>query len=246
MDWVPNSHPFVAPLRLRRFACGDQIGGSCYVLSSYEYAADNDKDKLVDDGKPKIHRLSSESDWVVKEIPEDKNLGNQSLHRSGYCILFIPAPAEIEITPGPPRRTSHGNYTALPLISNDNWKKVATAFRLLGRYDRVVTRNITSVTSIPRTYSFNENFKEKLWMHVAMTRPRYSLPKYAAFALAATHFQTHNVTFAVMVGCSKNQINKVESLVQDWGDAVGAGPATSDAGEEERTILLGTPSHRLV
>ncbi|KAI0810574.1 hypothetical protein GGR55DRAFT_644472 [Xylaria sp. FL0064] len=224
MDWVPNSHPFVAPLRLRHFACGGQTNGSCHVLSSYEYSAKTDS--LVDDGTPKTHILSSESDWekwleVVDKIPKDENLSNRSFRRNGYCILFIPAPAKVEIKAGPSPVMSHGNYTALPLISNDNWKKVATAFRLPGHYDRVVTRNITSVTSVPRTYSFNGNFKERLWMHVAMTRPRYSLPKYAAFALAATHFQTQNVTFAIMVGCSEDQIDKIESLVRGWGDAVG-------------------------
>ncbi|KAI1352589.1 hypothetical protein F5Y01DRAFT_324285 [Xylaria sp. FL0043] len=224
MDWVPNSDPFVAPLRLRHFTCGSPTGGSCHVLSSYEYAAD--KNSLLDDGKPVIHRLSSQSDWenwlkVVDAIPEDGNLSSQSLHRNGYCILFIPAPAKIKIKAGPSPRTSHRNYTALPLISNANWQKVATAFRLPGHYDRVVTRNVTSVTSVPRTYSFNDNFKEKLWMHVAMTRPRYSLPGYHAFALAATHFQTQNATFAIMVGCSEDQIDKIESLVRGWGDAVG-------------------------
>ncbi|KAI0428509.1 hypothetical protein F5Y09DRAFT_357694 [Xylaria sp. FL1042] len=193
MYWVPNSKPFVAPSRLRHFACGDQTGSSCHVLSSYEYAVD------------KASLLSN----VL-------NYSNPECFHS-----FIPAPAQIEIKSGPSPVMSHGKYTALPLISNEYWKRVATAFRLPGHYDKVVTRNKTSIVSVPRTYSFNKDFKEELWMHVAMTRPRYGLPRYPAFALAATHFQTQNVTFAIMVGCSKSQIDKVESLVRGWGDAVG-------------------------
>ncbi|TGJ87103.1 hypothetical protein E0Z10_g1707 [Xylaria hypoxylon] len=143
-------------------------------------------------------------------------------HANPECVhSFIPAPADIEIEPGPPPVTTPGEYTDLPLISDANWDKVATAFRLPGHYDKVVERKVTSVVSIPRTYSFNGNFKEKLWMHVAMTRRRYSPREYPAFALAATHFQTQNITFAIMVGCSEQQIGKVESLVQGWGDAVG-------------------------
>ncbi|KAI0530253.1 hypothetical protein GGR58DRAFT_518626 [Xylaria digitata] len=136
---------------------------------------------------------------------------------------FIPAPADVETEPGPPPVSTQGSYTDFPLINDADWKRIATAFRLPGHYDKIATRGVTSIVSIPRTYSFNEKFKEKLWMHVAMTRPPEKALDldYDAFALAATHFQTQNTTFAIMVGCSKDQIDKVKSLVQGWKDAVG-------------------------
>ncbi|KAJ3578757.1 hypothetical protein NPX13_g1802 [Xylaria arbuscula] len=222
MDWVPNRDPFVAPSRLRHFRCGAQTGEYCRVFSSHKYNADNEED----DGNPVTQKLSTEQEWeelleFVASIPSDQSLNKDSLQKNGYCILFIPAPPSVEIAPGPPPVTTPGAYTNFPMISNEQWEKVATAFRLPGHYDKVVTRKVTSLISIPRTKSFNDDFKEKLWMHVAMTHPRYGLPENPAFALAATHFQTRNFTFAIMVGCSARQIRRVKSLVQGWKDAVG-------------------------
>ncbi|KAI0515137.1 hypothetical protein F5B22DRAFT_656319 [Xylaria bambusicola] len=139
---------------------------------------------------------------------------------SGYSHSFIPAPSNVELNSGQGPVTVPGAYTDLPAISKAHWERIATAFRLPGHYDRVVGRNATSIISIPRTFPFNNNFKGRLWMHVAMTHPQYGLPKHPAFALAATHFLTHNVAFAIMVGCSENQIDSVKYLMQGWGDAV--------------------------
>jgi hypothetical protein len=41
-----------------------------------------------------------------------------------------------------------------------------------------------------------------------------------AFAMAATHIESINLTLAVMVGCSDDQIKTVKNLVSGWSDAI--------------------------
>lgn len=59
---------------------------------------------------------------------------------------------------------------------------------------------------------------EKLWMHTAVTNPSFNEN---AFALAATHFESRNLTLAIMFSCSDEQINSIRGLVDTWKDAIG-------------------------
>lgn len=55
-------------------------------------------------------------------------------------------------------------------------------------------------------------------MHTAVTNPSFNEN---AFALAATHFESRNLTLAIMFSCSDEQINRIRGLVNTWIDAIG-------------------------
>ncbi|PMD48055.1 hypothetical protein L207DRAFT_559805 [Hyaloscypha variabilis F] len=57
---------------------------------------------------------------------------------------------------------------------------------------------------------------DKLWMHIAMTS---SLGP-NNFAIASTHVERVHLTLAIMIGCSKGQIKRVQELVQGSEDAI--------------------------
>lgn len=54
-------------------------------------------------------------------------------------------------------------------------------------------------------------------MHTFTINPK----SHQAFAVAATHFESCQFTFSIMVGCTDDQINNVKRLVAGWQDASG-------------------------
>ena len=128
-----------------------------------------------------------------------------------FCCSFIPRAVDAELT----ESTIASGFTDLPM-SEDHWKKVAKAFHLPGHFTKVATRRLTSIITICRTCEFSQ-VREKLWMHTFTINPK----SHQAFAVAATHFESCEFTFSIMVGCTDDQINNVKRLVAGWQDASG-------------------------
>jgi hypothetical protein len=126
---------------------------------------------------------------------------------------FIPRTEDVELQGN---KSTGADLTDLP-ISQANWDKIALAFYLLpGHIVKAITRKLTSITSIPRSLSYDDGTKDALWMHIATT----SALGPDTFALASTHIDCANLTLAIMIGCSVKQIKRVEDLLRRSEDAI--------------------------
>lgn len=105
------------------------------------------------------------------------------------------------------------DFTDLPLPLNQQlWDQIAKSFYLHSHITKTIKRKETSIISISHVEE-----KQKLWMHTAMIPPQWK----DNFALASTHFRDKHFTFAVMFGCSADQIKKVKDLLEGREDAIG-------------------------
>ncbi|KAI0893405.1 hypothetical protein F4806DRAFT_505072, partial [Annulohypoxylon nitens] len=109
-------------------------------------------------------------------------------------------------------------YTDLPL-SEQSWqslRSVVKAFHLPGHFPMLASRKQTSVISIARTHQFGSK-DGTLWMHTAVTNPDFGE---SPFAMASTHFENRNLTLGVMFGCSDDQVERIQNLINTWEDAM--------------------------
>lgn len=205
MDWVPNSDPFINPKLVDNFECQDtnpyspllsQRGSpQCQALHRHDAIAKLKHTTLSDDTKWNT--------WISSAV-----LTSGVTLRNGYCILFIPRAAGVQLQTG----EDTSGFTELP-ITLARWKTVAEAFYLPGHFYKVASRRLLSVISVQRTCDISKR-SEKVWMQTAATNPEDG--RRYGFALAATHIESRRFTYAVMVGCTHDQIRKVKKLVEGW------------------------------
>ncbi|KAI7786950.1 uncharacterized protein LA080_001742 [Diaporthe eres] len=215
MDWVPNSDPFIDPNLVERFECQDTdpnspvspqtLSPECQALQRHDAITNVQHTILSDDAEWDT--------WISSAVPPGQP---PVALRNGYCILFIPRAADFSFSalgpPGVPAQQEASGFTDLP-IKLAYWKKVAKAFYLPGHFHKAASRRLLSVISVQRTCDVSSN-REKVWMQTATTNPGDG-HEYG-FALAATHIESRRFTYAVMVGCSNDQISKVRRLVKEW------------------------------
>jgi hypothetical protein len=126
---------------------------------------------------------------------------------------FIPRTKDISLLGKDPIAA---DLTDLP-ITNARWQKISKAFWLLPSHIvKAITRKVTSLTSISRSFIYEGAAPDKLWMHIAMA----SALGPNNFAIASTHVERVHLTLAIMIGCSKKQIKRVQELVQGSEDAI--------------------------
>lgn len=227
MDWVPNSDPFIHPNLVDRFECRDtyepspvlpQAGSpDCQALHCHDAVGTGGNAVAV---TGLIHTpLSTDREWstwissaVFRAGPEQPPVAL----RNGYCILFIPRAKDNSLsslgTTGAPAQKEASGFTDLP-IRLAYWEEVARAFHLPGHFHKAASRRLLSVISVQRTCDVSNN-RERVWMQTATTNPEDGHEH--DFALAATHIESRRFTYAVMVGCSHEQIRKVTRLVKEW------------------------------
>lgn len=222
MDWVSNSDPFVYPERVEDFDCADTDVGSpvapldnsqhCVVLQRYDIAAQAQAQAQ----NPPPLTLDTDAKWDDWTSPN--SIGTLGNSRNGFCIFFIPRAGVSDRMRAVGATVSE--FTELPLTM-ERWEAVARAFFIPGHFYKVLSRQMTTVTSVPRSCKINVTgggvqIVEDVWMHAAATNPKDGFPN--GFAMAATHIASRCFTYAVMVGCSEQQIRKVTRLVTEWVD----------------------------
>lgn len=223
MDWVPTLDPFIDPNLVDNFECRDtdpallvkpQDGApECQALQRHDpvgtaVAAAKLQHTTLSIG-PELNTTNTElNNWISSaDFSSDPDKQPVALY-NGFCILFIPRAKGVLL--GTVEDAS--GFTDLP-ITMRCWRMVAKAFYLPGHFHKAAFRRLLSVISVQRTCNVS-NKGERVWMHTATTDPGDG-HEYG-FALAATHIESRCFTYAIMVGCSSDQIRKVRDLVSDW------------------------------
>lgn len=237
MDWVPTSDPFIDPNLVDKFECRDTDPHSlvkpeadapdCQALQRHDavetvveaaklqhttLSTGSELDTTgseLDTTSPQLNKTDTElSNWISSaDFYSGPNQQPVAL-RNGFCILFIPRAAGVKLSTG----EDASGFTDLP-ITLECWELVARAFYLPGHFHKAASRRLLSVISVQRTCNVSNN-RERVWMHTATTNPGDG-HEYG-FALAATHIESRCFTYAIMVGCSSDQIRKVKRLVSEW------------------------------
>ncbi|KAI8627376.1 hypothetical protein F5Y19DRAFT_442861 [Xylariaceae sp. FL1651] len=207
MDWGDNSLRFA---QSDDFLCDKppKLGnGFCEVERNYQYTRKVDAEQNREEKVTVTDSFVLDSDNWDKWVQEHLNLHCSPMN--GYCILFIPRAADAEGFDKP----VPSYFTSLP-ISRDKWDEISSSLYIPGHYARVIERGVSSVVSISHTHN-GANHQGRQWKQVGTTTPT----AIKGFAFASTHFESRRFTYAVMVGCSDDQIVNVKRLVSLFRDS---------------------------
>jgi hypothetical protein len=131
---------------------------------------------------------------------------------------FIPRCEDIVDRTG---KRFQSSLTDLP-ITQEQWEKLAQAFRFLhGDISTIIRRKETYITSIACSHE-----GQPIYMQMGMTKTGNG--DNTPFALASTHVTSAKATFAIIFGCSDEQVEKVHSLLE-----------RSDEGIKHSLLMIG-------
>ncbi|KAI1179651.1 hypothetical protein F4777DRAFT_600438 [Nemania sp. FL0916] len=205
MDWINDSQIFANADDFVSDSEPKGPEGSCRVLKNYKRDGDGEPERVTNvadrrfpDQWDGFYPLSPERDKWIKSLDDSMS--------DGYCILFIPRAADTKFGSS----SSPSYFTSIP-ITTEAWEDIMEHFYLPAHYSKVVERGVASVVSIRRT----TEHKGPVWMQVGTTTPAAT----EGYAFASTHFESQRFTYAIMVGCSVAQIDKVRKLLSSFEDS---------------------------
>ncbi|KAI0113793.1 hypothetical protein GGR51DRAFT_506716 [Nemania sp. FL0031] len=160
----------------------------CRVYRKFEYTR-NDEIKVAGNEELDLNR----NGW---DELADELKGNP---KNGYCILTI-VPSSL---------------TTFPIRKSD-WNKVAKLLYIPKFYARVTERGISSLISVSRVGQVLDK-RETLLMSTGTTSRQVFTGKITPrqtieFAFASTYVESRQFTYAIMVGCTDDQLEKVQGL----------------------------------
>ncbi|PSN62091.1 hypothetical protein BS50DRAFT_680375 [Corynespora cassiicola Philippines] len=231
MDWPSFRDPFLLPKYNDLFDCKGTIDKRhCTVLEVFNV-------KVSDNIEVARHDLLTEDDWKnwIKNcavFTDDREKRGQNsppnLPKDGVCILFVPETTPTNIgsdidvksdftDPDVDTRPSlKSNLTELPL-DREKWEKISKAFFLLPEHTAkaIETKLRTSINSLIRSDP-NDTTKGLLWMQTARASDEFE----DRFAMGSTYIERDNLTLAIFIGCSTEQVDRVKQLLEDSEEAI--------------------------
>ncbi|KFA73447.1 hypothetical protein S40288_10887 [Stachybotrys chartarum IBT 40288] len=216
MDWTPKA--FLVDEGLDGFECDIQSDKYCTVL----YKLDNDSG-----GDVQRLDLATDENWTTFEV-DDAATGSTTLPR-GVCILFCPR------APPPFPKFSDIRAELYEIcMTEERWERIVDKFRLHSLLIKAILRKATSANTVVSDAAGpglvdaagsnndvdNANVddgRQPVVLHTIMTSPGLG----DNFAMSSTHFIREDLSLAVFLGSTAEQVDQVDLLLQMGDEGIG-------------------------
>ncbi|GAB1311264.1 hypothetical protein MFIFM68171_01474 [Madurella fahalii] len=222
MDWSPRE-TFLAAEGLDEFEYGVETDLPLTVIQKFNPGLD-DSDSGIErfDSSPKETPPENRSSEQVYEdfwkrfmdspLFKYKPDGAKSRLPSGLCIFFCPRANDVF-------PTIPSELSDLP-ITREQWQEIVTKFCLYNLLVKAIRQKLTSITIASYHLSAEDPYGETSDT-LQMCTVNTSVPSGQNFALSATHFKDANLTLAVILGATPQQVDKIENLLGNAEEAIG-------------------------